>query len=811
MILAGAAEQWDHAMPTGNGQVGAMVFGDVQHETILLNHDSLFIRSEKPILPDVSKHVPKMRRMIAEGRYLEAQQFFEGKIRERYDYRGPDSFHPAFNATIDMPTADQITDERRSVNFETGEVSVTWKQEGVTYKRSAFVSRKDDVVVISIRASKPGMINGKIGLLPTGLNRDELGDGKNVRVPRFPVGLRKPKIRLQEVPITFNLSAAEEKTPALPKDGSEGFARSAGFASLLIFSSFLLTLLAKYDIGGTYHMVGGEYGGCTRVMVEGGSAETSNLQVNVEHADEALIIIKLFANEESAAAVKRIRGELEQLDADYNVLLERHVELHRELFLRVKFDLNGEEELRTLANEELMNEVKHGKGLHAMIERLFDFGRYALICSSRAGGMPANLQGVWNGYYGPDWASDYHNDINVQMNYFQALPGNMAEIALPYFDLYESLLEDYRTNARNIYGCRGILAPICGGTTHGLMYSSAFISWTAGAGWLAQLFYDYWLYTGDRNFLQKRALPYMKEVALFYDDFLIEGEDGKYLFSPSHSPENSPSNSNSSCVVNATMDIAVAKELLRNLCSACELLGIEEENTMRWRNMLAKLPDYMMDEEGALKEWAHANLNNNDGHRHMSHLYPVFPGWEAIGAPEPHSGRIRLQLFEACRVAMLNKMRQMAHPCTWTNAQAACTYARLEEADLAFNALEDIARKTYLLPNLLTTLYSDDPMMQFEASSGIPAAVMEMLLFSEPGMIRLLPALPRAWPTGHVKGLRARGGFEVDIDWKDGKLNRAIIHSLLGNTCKICYGDKMFELKAQAGESCLLNGSTLLI
>jgi len=295
MILSGVAEQWDHAMPTGNGQVGAMVFGDVQHETILLNHDSLFIRSEKPVLPDVSEHVPKMRRMIAEGRYQEAQQFFEGKISESYDYRGPDSFHPAFNVTIDMPTAEQITDERRSVNFETGEVSVTWEQEEVTYERKTFVSRKDDVVAISIRASKPGMINCKIGLLPSGLKRGELGDGKDVRVPRFPMGLHRPKIILQEVPITFNLSAEEN----------------------------LLTILAKYDIGGSYHMVGGEYGGCARVMVKGGSTENSNLQVNVKQADEALVIIKLFANEESPAAVSRIQGELEQITPDYSMLICR--------------------------------------------------------------------------------------------------------------------------------------------------------------------------------------------------------------------------------------------------------------------------------------------------------------------------------------------------------------------------------------------------------------------------------------------------------------------------------------------------------
>jgi len=463
MTVPRAAERWDHAMPTGNGRIGALIFGNIPHETILLNHDSLFIRSEKPVLPDVSQYVPEMRQMIAEGRYDEAKPFFQSKIDENYEYRGPDSFHPAFDVIIDIPDAGQITHECRHVNFETGEVSVSWNQEGVTYERKVFVSRSDDVVVIQIRASKPGMVNCRVGLLPTGLRSEELGDGKNVRIPRFPMSRTSPKIKLDEVPITFNLSAEQD----------------------------FIDLLATYDTGGSYCMVEGEYGGCAGVVVKGGNATTSELQVSAENADEVLVMVKLFANEESNAAVNRIHSELKRLSPDYSELLERHTKSHRELFLRVTLDLGGQDDLRGLSNEELMDKCQQRQGLNAMMERLFDFGRYALICSSGSEGMPANLQGIWNGEYGPAWASDYHVDINVQMNYFQVLPGNMAEISLPYFDLYESLLEDNHTNARNTYGSRGILVSICGGTTHGLMYGSAFTSWTAGAGWLAQLFYDY--------------------------------------------------------------------------------------------------------------------------------------------------------------------------------------------------------------------------------------------------------------------------------------------------------------------------------
>jgi len=767
-----AAEKWDEAMPTGNGRVGALVFGNIQNETIILNHDSLFFTTRKPTLPDVSHHLPKLRELMDDGKYEEASRYFRDRPEIKYDHQGSDSYHPAFNVTIDMPTAEKITDVCRIVDFETGEVLVTWKQGEVTYSRKVFVSRKDDVVVVSIGASVPGMINCRIGLLPMGLKRDELGDGKKVRVPRFPTG-RVAKIRLDEVPITFNLSSEKN----------------------------VLTIVGKYDVGGKYNLVGGdEYGGCARVIVKGGKAKTSNLQVAVEQADKVLMITKLFANEESSGAIKRTRGDMESLPADYDKLLARHVGLHRDLFMRVQLDLGGRERNRNLPNEKLVNEANHGQAMKALMERMFDFGRYALICSSGTEGMPANLQGIWNGEYGPPWAADYHNDMNIQMNYWQALPANLAEITLPYFDYYESMLDDFRTNARNIAGCRGILAPLSG-TSHGLA-SLNWSYWTAGAGWLAQLFYDYWLFTGDRDFLEKRAVPFMKEVALFYEDFLVEGDDRRYLFNPSFSPENTPSNTKVSCTVNATMDIAVAKELLSNLCEACELLGIEKAGVKRWRKMLGKLPPYLINEDGALKEWSHPGFKDNYEHRHMSHLYPVFPGLEVTREREP-------KLFEACRRAMAMKMLELEYPCCWSYVLAASTFARLEQGEEALKALEIVARG-YTLPNLFTTLWlyhHRPPMYQFEAASGIPAAMMEMLLYSEPGTIKLLPALPKCWASGHIKGLRARGGFEVDISWKDGKLNKAVIRSLLGNSCKVRYGEKTIELVTKADKSYELDGN----
>ncbi|MHC4622264.1 MAG: glycoside hydrolase N-terminal domain-containing protein, partial [Planctomycetota bacterium] len=317
--------------------VGALVFGNIQNETIILNHDSLFFTSRKPTLPDVSEHLAKLRKLVEQGKYEEAGRYYQD-VKIDYDHQGSDSYHPAFNVTIDMPTARKAADVYREVDFETGEVTVSWKHEDVTFYR-VFVSRKDDVVVMSIGSSKGGTINCKVGLLPTGLKREELGDGRNVRVPRFPIG-RVAKIRLDEVPITFNLSGEKET----------------------------LTLVGKYDVGGKYNLVGGdEYGGVGRIVVKGGSCQISDLQAVVKQADEVSVVIKLFANEESSAAMERIAGDIGGLPLDYGKLLKRHAALHRELFMRVELDLGGQEKNRKLPNTKLVNEAQYGQGLNAPV------------------------------------------------------------------------------------------------------------------------------------------------------------------------------------------------------------------------------------------------------------------------------------------------------------------------------------------------------------------------------------------------------------------------------------------------------------
>ena len=401
---------------------------------------------------------------------------------------------------------------------------------------------------------------------------------------------------------------------------------------------------------------------------------------------------------------------------------------------------------------------------------MFEFGRYLLICSNRPGGWPANLQGIWNGDYAPAWNSDFHNDENIQMNYWQALPGNLPEATLPFFDYFERHMDDFRENARKLYGCSGIYVPIAQ-TTHGLAFPSVWAHWISAAGWLAQLFYDYSLFTGDREFLAERAVPWLREVAQFYEDFLFEGPDGRLVFSPSISPENTPPGEGMNLLtINATMDIAICREVLGNLCDACESLDVEQDGVARWRAMLAKLPEYEVNEDGALREWLHPMFRDNYHHRHQSHLYPLFPGVEITEETHP-------ELYEACRIAVEKRLViGLTSQTGWSMAHMAGIYARLGQGDRALECIEILTRSS-TGPNLFTyhndwrdmglslTGWGKHPPFQIDANFGVTAAMLEMLVFSKPGLIKLLPAIPEGWTQGRAHGIACRGGITLDLEW----------------------------------------------
>jgi alpha-L-fucosidase 2 len=395
------------------------------------------------------------------------------------------------------------------------------------------------------------------------------------------------------------------------------------------------------------------------------------------------------------------------------------------------------------------------------------YQRYLLIASTREGAWPANLQGHWNGDYIPAWSSDYHNDINVQMTYWPAPQTGLASFIEPLADYYFQFLDDYRRNARQLFGCRGILLPIAM-ATHGQVHHGNFVHWTAGAGWMAQHWWENWLVTGDREFLRTRTLPWLQETAAFYLDF-VQLRDGVAHFSPSISPENSPAGK-PMVVANAAMDVAVCREALTHLLQALQVLGENDVQEPRYRELLEALPLYSANADGGLREWLHPDLNDVQAHRHLSHLYGLFPGW-AINREETP------QFYEMAARALELRDGELSSMAGWSFAFMANMWARLGNGDRALGNLEIILRSC-TAPNLFT--WGNDwraqglsmfwghgalPPFQIEAGMGFVSAVCEMLVGSRPGFLHLLPALPSAWPEGSVRGLTTRCGVTVDATW----------------------------------------------
>lgn len=715
--------RWQDALPTGNGIIGALMYGQIQNDTIVLNHDSLYYPKGKAELVDVSDQLPELRRLISVGQYKEAEELMPRAYAERAGVESGstsslrDPHQPFCDIRLRTSTNGPFRNYRRGVDFATGRIWVQWTDNASTITREAFVSRMSDAVFLRIRSSKPGAVYCRVAL------------------------------------------CKHKNEQANPKEWAGSGDIDVSFSQRTASDNRTLIFVANYPKGFSFGAVGS-------VAAVGGQISTKESDLVVEGADEMVMQVRLFVGGDPDIAISRLVTEFKDKPADFEMAFAEHSVLHGQLFSKVTLELDQKE---PQSNEEMLMAAYDGDVPNSLIQTMFEFGRYLLICSSCPGSWPANLQGIWNGDYSPAWNSDFHTDENIQMNYWQALPGNLQETVLPFFDYFEKWIDDYRENARKIFGCRGILVPIAQ-TTHGREYPCVWSNWTAAAGWIGQHFYDYYLFTGDLEFLRNRAVPWLKEVALFYEDFLVEGDDGKLLFSPSLSPENEPAGDKMSLLtMNATMDVAVCREVLGNLCDACELLGIECDGVDRWRTMLARLPEYAINEDGAMMEWLHPTFKDNYHHRHQSHLYPLFPGLEITEETHP-------ELYEACRVAVEKRLViGLSSQTGWSMAHMANVYARLGMGNRALECLEILSRSS-MGPNLFTyhndwrdmglsTIWGANPPFQIDANLGITAAILEMLVFSKPGLVKLLPSLPDKWTAGRVTGIACRGSITVDLEW----------------------------------------------
>ena len=485
-----------------------------------------------------------------------------------------------------------------------------------------------------------------------------------------------------------------------------------------------------------------------------------------------LALVKLFPHGEYEDKFKKLSEELRLIEPDFDRLLERHAPLHKQLFGRCEFCL-GETENTATVEEMLFEAAQTGACPDCLTELMWAYGRYLLISATRENGLPCALLGLWCGEYEAGWTFNMAN-INLEMIYWQTVGGNLPELMKPVFDYYDAQMPIMREAAKKVFGCRGIwLCAVTSPGSYGIPCAlSHILNWTGGAAWISRVYYDYWLLTKDEEFLKLRLMPFLKETALFYGDFVL-WQEGKWYVAPSVSPENQPEFYKGQRVeyaqgcANATMDFALIKEVFSTIKQLLPLTGGDGELEDMCDKMLAGAPKYTTNPDGSVREWNHPDFEDNNRHRHQSHIYPLFPGNECARS-------LDRSMF---RQALDNRLKiGISHQTSWSLINMSMAYSRLNDGETALKCLSLISR-AMLMGNLFTVhndwrgmgigLDMDWAPFQIDANIGWSAAVQEMLAYSVDGRLDICPALPNAWKSGRFTGLTTRTSISADIKWDE--------------------------------------------
>ncbi len=788
------AARWEEALPIGNGRLGAMIFGGVEEEHLQLNENTLYSGEPPADLRTVrtTKDFDEVLGMLRAGRHADADAY----VTKNWLGRVQQSYQPMGDLHIQMDRKGATSSYKRWLDIGQATAGVSYVQDGVTFTREVFASHPDQVIVIRLAASRAGALSFRLRLASVHPTASFVvqGEGKEGvlrgQAPGFVLRRTLEHVEQQKEQFKY------------PYHFDEQGRRRPG-AQQALYGKMVDDRGMRFEVRVAVRAPGAKVSG------EGGV-------LRVQGATEAVLLLGAGTSfngfdrsptRDGLDPSLRARRDLVVAPASFARLRNRHIADFRRLFDRVRLTLEGPAARERLPTVERVARYAQGgdPGLAAL---LFQYGRYLMIAGSRPGGQPMNLQGLWNQHVIPPWGSAYTTNINLQMNYWPAETANLSELTEPLFTLVRELAINGAGTARDMYGRRGWVAhhnvtiwrdsyPVDG--------QARAAYWLMSGAWLCSHLWEHYLFTGDRAFLADVAYGPMKGAAEFLADWLVPYADGTLVTPIGGSPENRFKTSDgqiASLSMGPTMDMAIVRELFTRVIEASTLLGRDEDLRRVLQDKLARLAPHRIGGRGQVQEWIQDWQEPEPEHRHLSHLYGLYPGNQITAEGTP-------ALLAAARRTLELRGDGASG---WSMGWKINLWARLADGDHALKIISNLFKLVDndgvamtgggLYPNLLDA----HPPFQIDGNFGYTAGVAEMLVQSHGGFVHLLPALPSAWATGEVKGLRARGGFEVDLLWDKGRIQKATIRSSLGGTCRVRMAGlpHTVDLPTKAGQSYIL-------